>query len=93
MSRLKGLLRVASPSTRNTQQSPLHCCPPVAQHTQQPQQMGDCREFEALLNLVAPVFSTPAHEYIEIRQAALNDLPGALSSFRRMANKVEGNRK
>lgn len=96
MSRLKSLLRVAPASTRNTQQFPLHGCPPVAQHTQQPQQMAsndNWREFETLLNLVAPAFNTPAHEVAAIRQAALRDLSAALSSFRQMANQTQGNRK
>jgi len=37
MSRLKTLLHVANPSTRNTQQPSLQVCRPVAQHTQHTQ--------------------------------------------------------
>jgi hypothetical protein len=99
MSRLKDLLRVATPSLCNKQQTVLQACAGVAQHThgtQQPMlhvappstrntQQHDCeqwREFESLLEIVAPAYNTPAHELDEIRAVARRDLPAALLSYR-----------
>jgi hypothetical protein len=105
MSRLKDLLRVATPSLCNKQQTVLQACAGVAQHThctQQPMlhvappstrntQQRDCeqwREFEALLEKVAPAYNTPAHELDEIRETARNDIASALTAYRLMAKEI-----
>jgi hypothetical protein len=51
------------------------------------------REFEALLEIVAPAYNTPAHELDEIREAARNDLAWALVVYRFMAKEVRGGSK
>lgn len=93
MSRLKDLLRVAPPSTRNTQQNLLHYCTPVAHHAQQPANDTAIREhwqeFERLLAVVGPAYTTPAHEYSIIRAAASGDLAYALMAYRELARKVK----
>lgn len=43
------------------------------------------RTLESLLAIVGPAYNTPAHEYLEIRQAAASDLPAAITSFKEMA--------
>jgi hypothetical protein len=47
------------------------------------------REFEILLLIVGTEYNTPAHEYPQMRQAAANDLPAALMSYRDMANQIK----
>jgi hypothetical protein len=47
------------------------------------------REFESLLAIVAPAYNTPAHELIEIRETAHNDLASALIAYRLMAKQIE----
>lgn len=96
MSRLKELLRVAPPSTRNTQQDVLHCCTTVAQHAHTTQQQGndatiagDWREFESLFAIVGPAYRTPAHEYPLMRQAARQDMPAALIAYGEMARQIK----
>ena len=126
MSRLKELLRVATPSTRNAQQlsvekildvngnkseSLLHVaftspyntqqellcrCKLVAQHTHTLQQedtskleQADINDFERLLEFVAPLYFTPAHEYAEIREAARHDLSAAMECYGALAEKNE----
>ena len=95
MSRLKKLLRVAPPSTRNTQHILLRCCTPVAQHMHTTQQRdndatlaGDWREFESLLAIFAPAYNTSAHEIDELRQLARDNIDDALSCYRIMAKQV-----
>ena len=83
------LLHVASTNPRNTQHNPLHSCVPVAQHAQPTQQTGDWREFESLLAIVGPAYSTPAHEYELIRATARQDLSTALDAYREMAKQIE----
>jgi hypothetical protein len=51
------------------------------------------REFEALLEKVAPAYNTAANEYDEIREAARNDLAWALVVYRFMAKEVRGGSK
>jgi hypothetical protein len=46
------------------------------------------REFESLLEIVAPAYNTPAHELDEIREAARNDLASALIAYRLMAKEI-----
>ncbi len=47
------------------------------------------REFESLIEIVAPTYNTPAHELDEIREAARNDLESALIAYRLMAKEIE----
>jgi hypothetical protein len=47
------------------------------------------REFESLIEIVAPTYNTPAHELDEIRETARNDLASALIAYRFMANQIE----
>jgi hypothetical protein len=51
------------------------------------------REFESLLEVVAPAYNTPAHELDGIREAARNDLASALVAYRLMAKEVRGDSK
>lgn len=88
MSRLRKLLRVACPSTRNTQQQDVQACREGAQHLHSAQHAELMREFESLLAIVCPANDTPEHEYPVIRQAATNDLPAAILSYRGMADKI-----
>ena len=95
MSRLRELLRVATPSTRNTQHDPVQTCMAVAQQvhiTQQDNAIGRTQlamnEFEALLSIVGPAYRTPAHEYALLRELARNDLPAALAAYRDMARQI-----
>ena len=95
MSRLRELLRVATPSTRNTQQDPVHACMGVAQQVRTSQQdianevaRVGMDEFEALLSIVGPAYRTPAHEYALLRELARNDLPAAISCYRIMAAQI-----
>jgi hypothetical protein len=46
------------------------------------------REFESLLEIVAPAYHTPAHELDEIRETARNDLTSALTAYRLMAKEI-----
>ena len=95
MSRLKELLRVATPSTRNTQQDPVHACMGVAQQVHTTQQNNanglaqiGMNEFEALLSIVGPAYRTPAHEYALLRELVKNDLSAAISCYRIMAAQI-----
>lgn len=45
-------------------------------------------EFERLLAIVGPAYSTPAPEYADIRAAARGDLAGALMAYRGMADQL-----
>jgi len=47
------------------------------------------REFEAVLEIVAPAYNTQPHELDEIREAARNDLASALIAYRLMAKQIE----
>ena len=85
MSRLRELLHVASPSTRNTQQHDVQACTPVAQHMHTMQHAEQLREFESLLAIVGPAYNTPANEYADIREAARRNLQAALECYRLMA--------
>jgi hypothetical protein len=49
---------------------------------------GQWREFESLLEIVAPAYNTPAHELDEIRETARNDLTSALTAYRLMAKEI-----
>ena len=88
MSRLRELLRVATPSTRNTQHDSVRACMGSAQqvHTAQQADSEQWREFETLLAIVGPAYNTPAHEYAEIRDAARRDIQAALECYRLLAN-------
>jgi hypothetical protein len=46
-------------------------------------------ELESLLAIVAPAYSTPTHEYAEIREVAATDLAAALTCFRELARQVQ----
>ena len=98
MSRLKALLRVAPPSTCNTQHNLLHRRTPVAQHAHTTQQPGsdatlaaDWREFERLLAIVGAAYRTPVHEYELMRETAGHDFPTALMCYELMAAQIRGN--
>ena len=82
------MLRVAPPSTCNTQQDPLQVCMAVAQRVHTTQH-ADMIEFESLLAIVAPSYKTPAHELDEIREAAKADLVAAICAYRLMARHIE----
>lgn len=47
------------------------------------------REFESLLEIVAPVYNTPSRELAEIRETARNDLASALIAYRLLAKQIE----
>jgi hypothetical protein len=47
------------------------------------------QEFDALLAIVAPAYNTPAHEYVEIRAAAADDLQAAIVAFRKLADESQ----
>ena len=95
MSRLRELLRVATPSTRNTQHDPAQACMGVAQQVHTTQQENatslarvGLNEFEALLSILGPAYRTPAHEYELLRELARNDLPAAITCYRIMAAQI-----
>lgn len=58
--------------------------------TQKPQIIGELkrREFEALLAIVARAHNTPAHEIVELRQLARDNIDDALSCYRIMAKQI-----
>ena len=96
MSRLRELLRVATPSTRNTQQETVQACIGVAQQAHIAQQKNskgseqiNMDDFEELLSIVGPAYRTPAHEYALLRELARNDLPAAFTCYRIMAAQIE----
>lgn len=91
MSRLRELLRVASPSTRNTQQQDVQACREGAQRLHTAQQAELMREFECLLAVVGPAYRTPPPQYREIRETARCDIYAALSAYREMAAQLENN--
>lgn len=71
----------------------LRSCPAVAQHmhtAQQRESSDEWREFESLLAIVGAAYRTPEHEYAVIREAASNDLDGALMAYRDMADQIAG---
>lgn len=51
------------------------------------------REFESLLEIVAPTYNTQPHELDEIQDAARNDLASALIAYRFMAKEIRGDNK
>ena len=91
MSRLKRLLRVATPSTRNIQQNPLQVCMTVAQHTHSAQQAAidvetRCSlhreaELKRLVRLVAVFHGFSQEDYEEAMANALADPINALVCF------------
>ena len=48
------------------------------------------QEFERLLVIVAQAYKTPAHEYAEMRKAAMHDLDAALTTYRSIAKQLKG---
>jgi hypothetical protein len=46
------------------------------------------REFESLLEVVAPAHNTPTHELDEIRDTARGDLASALIAYRLLAKEI-----
>ena len=46
------------------------------------------RQFEAVLEIVAPAYNTAASELDEIRETARNDLSSALIAYRFMAKEI-----
>jgi hypothetical protein len=75
-----------------TQQPMLHVAPLSTRNTQQ----HDCeqwREFDALLEIVAPAYNTAANEYDEILEVARIDLASALTAYRFMAKEIRGESK
>ena len=60
--------------------------------TQKVQIIGELqwREFEALLSIVAPAYSTPPGQYQEIREVAAGDMAAAIETYRSMAKQITG---
>ena len=98
MSRLKRLLRVATPSTRNMQQNPLQVCMTVAQHTHSAQQAAidvetRCSlhreaELKRLILLVSDHHHFSQEDYEEAMTNALADPVNALTCFADLAHKA-----
>ncbi len=99
MSRLKRLLRVATPSTRNMQQNPLQVCMTVAQHTHSTQQAAidietRCSlhreaELKRLILLVSGHQGFSQEDYEEALTHALRDPISALTCFAALARQAD----
>ena len=99
MSRLKSLLHVATPSTCNTQQSPVQVCSPVAQHTHSTQQVAiniesRCSlhrevELRRLIRLVSDYHNFTEDSYEEALENALADPVSALTCFTALARQID----
>ena len=98
MSRLKRLLHVATPSTCNTQQNPMHVCRTVAQHTHSTQQaiidaetrcsLHQEEELRRLVRLVSEHHGFSQVDYEEALTHALSDPVNALTCFASLAHKA-----
>jgi len=98
MSRLKSLLRVATPSTCNMQQNPLQGCMTVAQHAHSTQQAAidvETRcflhreaELKRLVRLVSDYHGFSQEDYEEALTHALRDPVNALTCFASLAHKA-----
>ncbi len=98
MSRLKRLLRVATPSTRNMQQNPLQVCRTVAQHTHTAQQaeidvetrcsLHQEEELRRLVRLVSDHHGFSQEEHEEALTHALSDPVNALTCFASLARQA-----
>ncbi len=98
MSRLKSLLHVATPSTCNTQQNPMHVCRTVAQHTHSTQQatidvetrcfLHREAELKRLVRLVSDHHGFSQEEHEEALTHALSDPVDALTCFASLAHKA-----
>jgi len=99
MSRLKSLLHVATPSTCNTQQNPMHVCRTVAQHTHSTQQaiidaetrcaLHQEEELRRLVRLVSDHHGFSQEDYEEALTHALHDPISALTCFTSLAKKAD----
>jgi len=99
MSRLKRLLRVATPSTRNTQQNPLQVYMTVAQHAHSAQQAAidveiRCSlhreaELKRLVRLVSDHHGFSQEDYEEALTHALRDPISALTCFTALVRKAD----
>ena len=98
MSRLKSLLRVATPSTCNMQQNPVQVFRTVAQHAHSTQQAAidveiRCSlhretELKRLVLLVSDHHSFSQEDYEEALTHALRDPVNALTCFASLAHKA-----